>query len=55
MPHLLMSLMADIKYNIYVMVSEDSKKAEKADWLLEDTIPAGEYRAVDPNALPSAE
>ena len=43
------------KYNIYVMVSEDSKKAEKADWLLEDTIPAGEYRAVDPNALPSAE
>ena len=43
------------KYNIYVMVSEDSKKTEKADWLLEDTIPAGEYRAVDPNALPSAE
>ena len=30
------------KYNIYVMVSEDSKKTEKADWLLEDTIPAGE-------------
>ena len=40
------------KYNIYVMVSEDAQKAErKQAGFLEDTIPAGEYRAVDPNAF----
>ncbi len=43
------------QYDIYVMASEDSQKADKANWILEDTIPAGEYRPVDPNAVPSAE
>lgn len=43
------------KYNIYVMVSEDGVKSDKTSWILEDTIPAGEYRAVDPNAVPKTE
>lgn len=40
------------KYGVYVMVSEDELKGDKSSWILEDTIPAGEYRAVDPAAVP---
>ncbi len=41
------------KYNIYVMVSADDTKSSPSGWLLEDTIPAGEYRPVNPDALPA--
>ena len=34
------------QYGIYVMVGADSTKADKDNWILEDTIPAGEYRPV---------
>lgn len=34
------------KYNIYVMVSPDATKSDESTWILEDTIPAGEYREV---------
>lgn len=43
------------KYNVYVMVAPDELKGEKSSWILEDTIPAGEYRAVDPAAAPVVE
>ena len=39
-------------YDVYVMVSTDDSKADKSSWILEDTIPAGEYRPVDPEAAP---
>lgn len=42
-------------YDIYVMVAPDELKGDKSSWILEDTIPAGEYRAVDPAAVPAAE
>lgn len=38
------------QYDIYVMVGDDSTKAEKDTWILEDTIPAGEYRPVSAGA-----
>ncbi len=31
-------------YSIYVMVGPDDTKADTSTWILEDTIPAGEYR-----------
>lgn len=34
------------QYEVYVMVGEDSTKEDKSTWILEDTIPAGEYRPV---------
>lgn len=34
------------QYEIYVMVAPDDTKADEGTWILEDTIPAGEYRAV---------
>lgn len=40
------------QYDVYVMVSEDGAKGDKAEWILEDTITAGEYRPVDPDAAP---
>ena len=43
------------KFDIYVMVSEDGAKSEKSQWILEDTIPAGEYRPVNPDAAPAVE
>lgn len=43
------------KHDIYVMVSPDDGKGENANWILEDTIPAGEYREVDPEAVPVVE
>ncbi len=39
-------------YDIYVMVSEDAVKADRGSWILEDTIPAGEGRAIQ---IPAAE
>ena len=41
------------QYGIYVMVGADSTKADKEKWILEDTIPAGEYRPV--SGEPAAE
>ena len=40
------------QYEIYVMVGEEDTKMDKNCWLLEDTIPAGEYRPVNPEAAP---
>ena len=34
------------QYDIYVMVALDDTKADKATWILEDTIPAGQYRPI---------
>ena len=34
------------QYGIYVSVSPDSTKDDSTTWILEDTIPAGEYRPV---------
>ena len=34
------------QYGIYVLVSPDSTKDDSTTWILEDTIPAGEYRPV---------
>lgn len=34
------------QYEVYVLVSPDSTKADNSTWILEDTIPAGEYRPV---------
>lgn len=34
------------QYEVYVMVGEDSTKDDESTWILEDTIPAGEYRPV---------
>lgn len=34
------------RYDIYVMVGPDDGKEDKANWILEDTIPAGEYRPI---------
>jgi len=34
------------QYGIYVLVAPDETKADSATWILEDTIPAGEYRPV---------
>jgi len=39
-------------YDVYVMVSEDGAKGDKSAWILEDQIAAGEYRPVDPEAVP---
>ena len=36
------------QYNIYVMVGPDDTKVDKSTWILEDTIPAGQYRPVRP-------
>ena len=36
------------RYNIYVMVGPDDVKDNRETWILEDTIPAGEYRPVSP-------
>ncbi|MEG0369762.1 MAG: hypothetical protein RR593_07145 [Hungatella sp.] len=33
-------------YEVYVIVAPDAAKDDKTTWILEDTIPAGEYRAV---------
>ena len=33
----------------------DGTKADTSTWILEDTIPAGEYRAVSPEAVPTRE
>lgn len=33
-------------YDIYVMVGSDATKADESTWILEDTIPAGEYREI---------
>lgn len=41
-------------YKIYVMVSEFDYMDLAEKWILEDEIPAGTYRAVDPNAIPKA-
>jgi len=43
------------KYGVYVMVAPDESKGDKSCWILEDTIPAGEYREVDPAAAPKTE
>lgn len=43
------------QYEIYVMVAPDGTKADTSTWILEDTIPAGEYRAVSPEAVPTRE
>ena len=43
------------QYNIYVMVAPDQMKDDKSYWYLEDTIPKGEYRAVNPEAGVSAD
>lgn len=44
------------QYDVYVMVSDDAVKSEKSEWILEDTIKAGEaYRPVNPEAVPGAE
>lgn len=43
------------KYEVYVMVSEDGLKTEESAWILEDTIAAGEYRPVNPEAVPTTE
>lgn len=43
------------QYEIYVMVGLEETKMDKGSWLLEDTIPAGEYRPVNPEAAPVAE
>ncbi len=43
------------QYDVYVMVSEDGVKSEKSAWILEDTIPAGEYRPVSPDAVPAVQ
>ena len=32
------------QYDIYVMVGQDEYKSDESSWILEDTIPAGEYR-----------
>ncbi len=32
------------KYDIYVLVAPDDSKSDESTWILEDTIPAGEYR-----------
>ena len=34
------------EYDIYVMVAPDDTKDDEATWILEDNIPAGEYRPV---------
>lgn len=34
------------QYEIYVMVAPDDTKSDEESWILEDTIPAGSYRAV---------
>ncbi len=34
------------KYDVYVMVGMDDTKDDKSTWILEDSIPAGEYRPV---------
>lgn len=34
------------QYEIYVMVAPDDSKSDEESWILEDTIPAGSYRAV---------
>ena len=34
------------KYDVYVMVGMDDSKDDKSTWILEDSIPAGEYRPV---------
>lgn len=39
--------------SIYVMVSLDDTKSDESSWILEDTIPAGEYRPVNPDASPA--
>ena len=31
-------------FEIYVMVGPDGTKADRSTWILEDTVPAGEYR-----------
>ena len=41
-------------YKIYVMVAETDYMNTEEKWILEDEIPAGTYRAVDPNAVPKA-
>lgn len=41
--------------SIYVMVGLEGEKTDKSGWLLEDRIPAGEYRPVNPEAVPAAE
>ena len=41
--------------NVYVMVGLEEYKEDKASWMIEDTIPAGEYRPVNPDALPTVE
>lgn len=35
------------QYEIYVMVAPDGAKDDESTWILEDTIPLGEYQAVD--------
>ncbi len=42
------------KYQIYVMVAESDLMNVHEEWILEDEIPAGTYRAVDPAAVPQA-
>lgn len=32
------------QYDIRVLVTEDSTKADSSTWILEDTVPAGQYR-----------
>lgn len=43
------------QYEIYVMVAPDDTKAEENSWILEDTIPAGEYREVQAGDHDAAE
>ena len=37
------------------MVGLDAPVEDKSMWILDDTIPAGEYRPVNPEAVPAAE
>lgn len=43
------------KCKIHVMVGLDAPVEDKSMWILDDTIPAGEYRPVNPEAVPAAE
>ncbi len=42
------------KCKVHVMIGLDAPVEDNTGWLLEDTIPAGEYRPVNPEAVPAA-
>lgn len=39
--------------SVYVIVSMEENMTDKSRWMIEDNIPAGEYRPVNPDAAPA--